>query len=268
MITAVVVDDEPPARQRLRELLADHADLAVVAEAGDVRTAAAVVIQHRPDVVFLDIQLPDDDGFGVVDLLGRAAARPAIVVTTAHADYAVRAFDVGALDYLLKPFARARLAVAVNRVRDHLAGGATSSYIPTVPIGRIPVMSGGKVRFIDVSRVETIRADRNYVRIHAGARPLLVRSTLHEIEQRLPREHFCRVSRSMIVRLDRVVEVETLPHGELALWLASGEQVISGRGNSSALRASLGLTSSTGDEFRGATRSLTQMDQPREKGTT
>jgi two-component system, LytTR family, response regulator len=268
MISAVVVDDEPPARARLRELLADHADVAVVAEAGDVRTAAAMVIQYRPDVVFLDIQLPDDDGFGVVDLIGRGAARPAVVVTTAHADYAVRAFDVGALDYLLKPFARDRLAVAVNRVRDQLAGGAANPGIQSAPISRIPVMSGGKVRFVDVSRVEIIRADRNYVRIHAGVRPLLVRSTLHEIEQRLPREHFCRVSRSAIVRLDRVVEVETLPHGELALWLASGEQVISGRGYSSALRASLGMEGSATDEFGGTTRSLTQRNQPREKGTT
>lgn len=240
MITALLVDDEPPARQRLRELLADHADVQVLAEAGGVPAAVSIITRQQPDVVFLDIQLPDDDGFGVVDLLG-GAPRPAIVVITAHADYAVKAFEIGAVDYLLKPFARARLAVALSRVRDYLANGAADSSVRTIPITRIPVMSGGKVRFIDVNRIEIIRADRNYVRIHGGARALLVRSTLREIEHRLPRDEFCRVSRSAIVRLDRVVEVETLPHGELALRLAGGEQVISGRAHSSALRVCLGI---------------------------
>ena len=243
MITALVVDDELPARQRLRELLADHADVVVLAEAREVNTAASIVQEQRPDVVFLDIQLPDDEGFGVVDLLG-GASRPAIVVISAHADYAVRAFEIGAVDYLLKPFARARLAVALQRVRDYLGNGATDPAARTVPISRIPVMSDGKVRFVDVSRIEVVRADRNYVRIHAGTRPLLVRSTLREIEQRLPRNVFCRVSRSAIVRLDRVVEVETLPHGELALRLAGGEQVISSRAYSASLRVFLGIESS------------------------
>ena len=237
MITALLVDDEPPARQRLRELLADHTDVQVLAEADGVRAAAAIVARQQPDVVFLDIQLSDDDGFGVVDLLA-GVSRPAIVVSTAHASHAVRAFDIGAVDYLLKPFSRARLAVALSRVRDHVTAGAAGR---AAPVGRIPVMSGGKVRFVDVHRIEVIRADRNYVRIHAGVRAVVVRGTLSEIERRLPREVFTRVSRSAIVRLDRVVEVETLPHGELALRLAGGEQVISGRAHSAALRTRLGI---------------------------
>jgi two-component system LytT family response regulator len=240
VITALLVDDEPPARQRLRQLLADHPDVQVLAEAGGVRAAVSTITRHRPDVVFLDIQLPDDDGFGVVDLLG-GGSRPAIVVTTAHADHAVRAFEVGAVDYLLKPFARARLAVALSRVRDHLANGTADPAVRPVPVTRIPVMSGGRVRFVELNRIEIIRADRNYVRIHTGPRALVVRSTLREIEQRLPPGEFSRVSRSAIVRLDRVVEVETLPHGELALRLAGGAQVISGRDHSSTLRALLGI---------------------------
>lgn len=240
MITALVVDDEPPARQRLRQLLADHADVHVLAEAGGVRAAVATIARHRPDVVFLDIQLPDDDGFGIIDLLG-AGSRPAIVVTTAHADHAVRAFEIGAVDYLLKPFARARLAVALSRVRDHLATGAAGTAVHPVPATRIPVLSGGKVRFVELNRIEIIRADRNYVRIHTGPRALVVRSTLRDIEQRLPPGEFSRVSRSAIVRLDRVVEVETLPHGELALRLAGGAQVVSGRDHTPALRTLLGM---------------------------
>jgi two-component system, LytTR family, response regulator len=240
VITALVVDDEPPARQRLGDLLADHADVQVVGEAGGVRSAVSIIAERRPDVVFLDIQLPDDDGFGVVDLLG-AGPRPAIVVTTAHADYAVKAFEIGAVDYLLKPFARDRLAVAMTRVRDQLGSGASDAGVRSAPVSRIPVLSGGKVRFVDVQRIDSIRADRNYVRIHAGARPVLVRSTLQEIEQRLPGDQFCRVNRSTVVRLDRVVEVETLPHGELALRLATGDQVISGRGYTSRVRVALGL---------------------------
>jgi two-component system LytT family response regulator len=110
-----------------------------------------------------------------------------------------------------------------------------------VPVTRIPVLSGGRVRFVELNRIEIIRADRNYVRIHTGPRSLAVRSTLREIEQRLPPGEFSRVSRSAIVRLDRVVEVETLPHGELALRLAGGAQVISGRDHSSTLRALLGI---------------------------
>lgn len=240
MISAILVDDEPPARRRLRELLSDHADVQVLAEAGGVHSAVTTITRVRPDVVFLDIQLPDDDGFGVVDLLGDRS-RPAIVVTTAHAVHAVRAFEIGAVDYLLKPFARARLAVALSRVRDHLANGAADQATRAAPVTRIPVMTGGKVRFVDLDRIETIRADRNYVRIYAGSRALLVRSTLRDIEHRLPRSEFSRVSRSVIVRLDRVIEVETLPHGELALRLTSGAQVISGRDHSPTIRTSLGI---------------------------
>ena len=246
MITALLVDDEAPARRRLRELLADHADVQVVAEADGVRGALAGIVRHRPDVVFLDIQLPDDDGFGVVDLLD-ARSRPAVVVTTAHAAHAVRAFEVGAVDYLLKPFARARLAVALTRVRETRTPLASPTGSPTagptsgLPVLRIPVLTGGKVRFVDVSRIELVRAERNYVRIHVGGHALLVRSTLRGLEQRLSAQEFSRVSRSAIVRLDRVVEVETLPHGELALRLSSGAQVVSGRDHSPALRVLLGL---------------------------
>jgi two-component system LytT family response regulator len=212
----------------------------VLAEARDVRSAMSIVAEEQPDVVFLDLQLPDGDGFGVVDLFG-GASRPAIVAVSAHADDAVRAFEVGAVDYLLKPIAPARLFVTLQRVRDHLGTGVVPAPARAAPVSRIPVMSGGKVRFVDVTRIEVVRADRNYVRINAGTRPVLVRSTLREMEQRLPQDQFCRVSRSAIVRLDRVVEVEAMPHGELTLRLAGGEQVISGRAYSTSLRAFLGL---------------------------
>jgi two-component system, LytTR family, response regulator len=241
MITALVLDDESPARRRLGELLAEHPDVTVVGEADDVRTAIRRIAEHAPDVVFLDISLPGGNGFELVDLLG-LEKRPAIVIVTAHSDHAVQAFEIGAVDYVLKPFARARLAVALSRVRDHLARGALVGPSGPPAVSRIPVMSAGKVRFVDVDRIESIRAERNYVRIHAGTRPMLVRTTLRQIEQRLPPQTFVRVNRSVLVRADRITEIEVLPHGELALRLAGGDQVISGRAHSAAIRTALGIT--------------------------
>lgn len=243
MITALLLDDEPPARHRLRELLAEHPDVTVADEADDLASAMRAMTEHCPDVVFLDISLPGDNGFELLDLLG-LEKRPAVVVVTAHAGHAVKAFEIGAVDYLLKPFARARLAVALSRVRDHLASQGTAGTARPAAVSRIPLTSGGKVRFVDVERIESIRADRNYVRIHAGSRPILVRTTLRQIEQRLPPRTFLRVNRSVIVRADRITEIEVLPHGELALRLAGGEQVISGRAHSGALRTALGLAGS------------------------
>lgn len=233
MIRALIVDDEPPARARLERMLDDHPDVVIAASVGDVRTALSSLADDPPDVIFLDIHLPGDDGFTVLGLLG-PRRRPAVVCTTAFAGHAVRAFDEAVVDYLLKPYSRERLAQALARVRENRQpqGPATQ---------RIAVPGATGIGFLELRQLESVRAERNYVRLHTGHQRPLLRATLREMERRLPRDQFVLVNRSLIVRIDQVVEVQPLPHGEIALRLASGEQVVSGRSYAAGIRAALGL---------------------------
>lgn len=244
----LVVDDEPPARDRLTSMLVEHPDVSLVATAGDVTQALAVMAStsadERPEVVFLDINLPGLDGFGLLDLLGRER-RPAIVCVTAHSDHAVRAFDEAAVDYLLKPYSHERLAESLERVRDAI-GPLSARPNAGTSRARLPVPSDTGVRFVDTSRLVLVRSERNYVRLHlladpAAARGLLVRSTLHDMEARLPSHEFVRANRSAVVRLDAVLELQPLHHGEALLRVAGGFEVITGRGHTPAVKAALGL---------------------------
>lgn len=251
----LVVDDEPPARDRMTTMLGEHPDVQVVAAVGDVPQALAVLngadgttTTQPVDAVFLDINLPGLDGFGLLDLLGRTR-RPAVVCVTAYCDHAVRAFDEAAVDYLLKPYSRERLAEALARVRDHVAGSSERP-APASPLTRIPVPSSTGVRFVEASRVVLVRSERNYVRLHVLGEPrtvgaptagVLVRATLTDMERRLPAGEYVRANRSAIVRLDAVVELRPLHHGEAALRLTSGHEVVTGRQHTPAIRAALGL---------------------------
>ncbi|WP_109505376.1 LytR/AlgR family response regulator transcription factor [Nocardioides speluncae] len=240
-ISALIVEDEPPARDRLREMLADHPDVVVTAEVGSVPAAMAEVVRERPDLIFLDIALPGDEGLTLVDLIGRGRGGgrvPAVVCVTAYADHAVRAFDAAVVDYLLKPFSRERLADSLARVREHLRVGAAE---PSRAVRRLPIPVSGGVRFLDVRRIDSVRAERNYVRVLAGDQRFLVRMTMKQVEDRLPAEEFVRVNRSLIVQLDRVVEMQPLAHGEVQLRLATGELVASGRTYAPRVREALGL---------------------------
>lgn len=241
-ISALIVEDEPPARDRLREMLADHPDVVITAEVGSVPAAMAEVVRDRPDLIFLDIALPGDEGLTLVDLIGRGRGgrAPAVVCVTAYADHAVRAFDAAVVDYLLKPFSRERLADSLARVREHLHAAAGADLAPRA-VRRLAIPVQGGVRFIDERRVDSVRAERNYVRVFAGDQRFLVRMTMKEMEDRLPAEEFVRVNRSLIVRLDRVVEMQPLPHGEVQLRLTTGELVVSGRTQAPRVRAALGL---------------------------
>jgi two-component system LytT family response regulator len=237
MIRTLIVDDEPPARRRLRSFLAERSDVEVVGECGTVRAAVVAIEETRPDLVFLDVQMPEGDGFGVVDALGGEGA-PAIVFVTAFSEHAVRAFDVRAVDYLLKPFARDRLWEALDRVRDHLAG----SKVETVPLRRLPVDMGRRIRLVDTDEIDYLRAEGNYVRVYAGAQSYLIRETLTGLAGRLDPDQFLRVHRSLVVRLDRVREIETLDHGEFVLRLAGGTSLITGRSFREPVRLALGLS--------------------------
>jgi two-component system LytT family response regulator len=242
-IRALLVDDEPIARRRLRRLLADEPDVEVAGEAGDVDAAADLLAARAVDVVLLDIQMPGGDGFALLERL-RAAGRPAplVVFVTAFDDHAVRAFEVAAVDYLVKPFARARVAEAVARVRRQLAHGAApalDALVARLHPGqsyrtRILVRSVGKVSFVPVEQIHWIEAEGNYVRLHTGQGRHLARETLSRLARELDPAKFVRVHRGAIVALDQVRELERSPTGDHALVLASGARLTLSRSHREA----------------------------------
>lgn len=252
-IRTLVVDDEPAARRRIVRLGGAHPDLRVVGEAGTAADAIALLESASPDLVFLDIRLPEGDGFEVVDALTAARRRrPAVVFVTAFSEHAPRAFDVHAVDYLMKPFSPERFNTALERVREHLARASpVDDPEPRVAARRLPIEVDGRVLLLDTERIDYIRAERNYVRIHAGRESHRVRGSLGAMERKLDPARFQRIHRSLIVALDRVDEVETLDHGELALRLRSGAVLVSGRTYTAALRGALGLTAASSDEVPG-----------------
>ncbi|MGC5053504.1 LytR/AlgR family response regulator transcription factor [Micromonospora sp. DT48] len=231
MIRALVVDDEPPARRRLIALLGHHPDVTVCGSCGSADEAVHAITVDRPDVVFLDVAMPGADGFTVLDEL---ADPPAVVFVTAHTRYATRAFDVAAVDYLVKPYHRERLAMALDRLRAHLRHRRPA-------VGRLAVGTGGHTRLLDPAEVDYLRADGNYVRVYVGSASYPVRATLTALLSTLDSTAFLRVHRSLAVRLDRVRDVQTLRHGELALRLRNGALLISGRSYRDEVRRALGL---------------------------
>jgi two-component system LytT family response regulator len=240
-IRAVVVDDEALARDRLRRLLAAHADVAIVAECGDGRAAIAAVRDHRPDLLLLDVQMPEVDGFAVLAAIG-ADAVPALVFVTAYDRHAVRAFEAEAIDYLVKPFDAARLARALDRVRRR--DGELRARLDALlarPPARLPVRVGERIELLDVDEVDYVVAEGNYVAVHARGRAHLVRDTLSAMARRLDPRRFVRIHRSRIVRVDRVRAIEPLFHGEYCLTLADGTRLTSARSYREPLRAALGL---------------------------
>jgi two-component system LytT family response regulator len=235
VIRTVIVDDEPPARRRLRALLADHPDVAVIAECGTVAQAADAIATDEPDLVFLDVALQEGSGF---DVLAQAADPPAVVFITAYSEHATRAFDVAAVDYLLKPYGRERLAQALERVRASLPRVADA----TRP-KRLAVDVGRRIRLVEAADIDYLRVEGNYVRLYAGPATYLVRDTLTGVVGQLDPGAFVRIHRSLAVRLDRVMEVQILPHGELALTLRTGTVLVSGRRFREQVRLALGLPS-------------------------
>jgi len=240
-LTALVVDDEPLAREGLRELLAADPDVALVREARDGREAIAAILTARPDLVFLDVQMPEVDGFGVVQAIG-AERMPAVVFVTAHDRYAIQAFEISALDYLLKPVTRDRFAQTLQRVKTRLGtrteGDPASRQIlelletiaqPRRYMKRLAVRSDGKTSFVEVAEVDWIEAAENYVKLHAGRSSHLLQVTMGAIERSLDPELFLRVHRGAIVNISRIRSLEPLLHGEYAITLASGARLRSGR---------------------------------------
>jgi two-component system, LytTR family, response regulator len=229
-LRVLIVDDESVARRRIRRLLATESDVTVVGECADGASAVSAMAKSKPELAFLDVQMPELDGFGVVRSL-TPAELPAIVFVTAYDRYALRAFDVQAIDYLLKPFTRERFRTALTRARERLHARSNhdrlarlidhlsaSQHYPA----RIAVRTGDRFVVVDWSDVDWIEAADNYVTLHIGAREYLVRDTLASIERQLDPDRFARIHRSAIIQLDRVAELHPATHGDVDVVLRDG----------------------------------------------
>ena len=248
MIRVLIVDDEPIARRGIRHQLRGEADLEVIGECGDGAAAIDAITGLAPDLVFLDIQMPEVGGFDVVEAIG-VARMPAVVFVTAYDEHALRAFDVHAVDYVLKPIDRHRFRTAVERARRRLAhapgqqleerelsldrriaaaleelGRPAHDYAK-----RLAIKGDGRVMLVDVDEVDRLEAAGNYVEVHSGARHHLVRETMASLEARLDPSRFVRVSRSSIVNATRVRELQPMFNGDFVVVLRDGTKVAGSR---------------------------------------
>jgi two-component system LytT family response regulator len=215
-IQAIVVDDESLARRNLTVLLRRDPDIGSVAECGSGLEAIEEIRKSKPDLVFLDVQMPECDGFDVLELLG-GDLPPTIIFVTAHDEYALRAFEAGALDYLLKPFDDARFGRALTRAKEKLA-----HYLPPRrAIERLVVRSQGQVLFLSVEDIDWIEAAGYYACLHVGSDTHILRRSLSELEQDLGDEKFIRIHRSIVVNLDRIRGLELQTTGEYDVVLKS-----------------------------------------------
>ncbi len=249
-IRAVIADDEPYARERLRELCALEPDVAVVGEAAHGAEAIRQIEATKPDLLLLDIQMRGTDGFGVLRSLA-TGQRPLVVFVTAHDQYAVDAFDVDAVDYLLKPFDRERFSRAIGRVRERLAGGLTKSLSQrvssavresTAAARRLVVERDGRLFFIPQDKIDYIEAKRNYVDIRTRERTFTIRWTMQQAEAALDPGTFLRVHRSVIINTRKIREMQRWFCGEYIITLTSGYRVTSGRAYRDRIREHLERT--------------------------
>lgn len=216
-IRTLIVDDEALARRNLTILLGHDPDIGEIIECGSGAEAIDKIKRFKPDLVFLDVQMPECDGFDVLEMLG-AEMSAALIFVTAHDTYALRAFDVGALDYLLKPFDDARFERALTRAKAQIGQSATRRKAAQ----RLVVKSPGQVVFIDVATIDWIEAADYYACLHVGANTHLIRRSIADLERDLCGLDFARIHRSTIVNLNRVAKLELQSSGELAVALQSG----------------------------------------------
>jgi two-component system LytT family response regulator len=219
-IRALVVDDEPLARSNLTVLLRRDPAIEVVRECGSGEDALKEIRGSKPDLVFLDVQMPECDGFDVLEMLG-GELPPAVVFVTAYDQYALRAFEAGALDYLLKPFDNARFDRALGRAKERIAHDRN----PPPALDKFVVKSAGQVSFLKASEIDWIEAADYYSCLHVGARTHLLRRSMAELDDELDQTVFCRIHRSTIVRLDRVRGMKLNESGEYDVLLEDGTKL-------------------------------------------
>jgi len=232
-IRTLIVDDEPLARAMLRSFLAEDAEIEVIGECGDGYTAVEMIESAAPDLVFLDIQIPDLDGFGVLRAL-EPSAIPNVVFVTAYDQFALKAFEVNAIDYLLKPFDRERFEQTLERAKRQITLQKREDVSEALlrmlgeqsarpqPVRRILVRSGGKAFFLRPDEISWIEAQGNYVALHARAQSFLLRQTISDLEKQLDPAKFQRIERSTIVNLDTIREMHPAGRGEYEIVLDDG----------------------------------------------
>jgi two-component system LytT family response regulator len=244
--SVLIVDDEPLAREGLRMLLMGDPQIAAISEAKNGREAVTAIRESRPDLVFLDVQMPEMDGFHVIQEVG-PERMPAVVFVTAHDQYAIRAFEINALDYLLKPVTAERFHQSLERAKARLSGGEEmgrrmvslleAMANPSLYAKRLAVRSGTRTLFVPVEDIEWIQAAENYVELHLGAGCHLLQTTMNTIEASLDPEMFLRIHRSLIVNVGRIKELQPAGHGEYVVVLRSGVRLQSGRSYHEKLKA-------------------------------
>jgi two-component system LytT family response regulator len=234
-IRAIIVDDEPLAREKLAGFLEDEFDFEVVAECADGKSAVETIDAESPDLIFLDVQMPEMNGFEVLENLDSI---PNVIFVTAFDQYALQAFDVHAVDYLLKPYDRERFQEAVARAREHLgrdAMGSMQEHLETLLQKvkgdrpkypeRLVIKTSGRVVFLKVEDIDWIDAAGNYVKIHGGGETHMLRETMTGLEERLDPKKFLRIHRSTIVHVDRIKELQQQFHGDYVVVLDGGQRL-------------------------------------------
>jgi two-component system, LytTR family, response regulator len=234
-VRALIVDDEPLARQRVRLLLSEEADVEIAGECADGVEAVEKITALKPDLLFLDVQMPEMDGFEVLQQIAPERL-PVVIFTTAYDEHALRAFDAHALDYLLKPFKPERFKEAVQRARelitDQQAGAAARGLLEllgerpaaTQHLSRLAVKTSDRVLFVNVEDIDAIEAAGKYAVVHVGKENHVLRETMNSLETHLPPARFLRISRSVIVNIARVQELQPMFKGENVVVLKSGQR--------------------------------------------
>lgn len=242
-IRTIIVDDEPLGRSRIAALLEDEDDIDIVGQCGDGAEASRVIEESKPDLLFLDVQIPEMTGFELLDSLDHTNP-PVVIFVTAHDEFALRAFDVHALDYLLKPFDDERFYRALDRAREHLRDHDAATLRRRLKdflqdtteiqnghasehrrLTRIVVKEGDRILFLKVDDIDWIEAADYYAKIHVGSAAYMIRETLANLEQQLDPERFVRIHRSSIVNLDRVQEMQPWFHGAFVVMLEDGTEL-------------------------------------------
>jgi two-component system LytT family response regulator len=252
-IRTLVVDDEPLARERLTSLLAAEPDIEVIGQCRDGEEAVRAIMDHSPDLVVLDVQMPAMNGFEVIEAVG-SERMPLVIFVTAYDQHALKAFQVRALDYVLKPFDRDRFQEALQRARAHIQRDETGDLGRRLlalvkdlrrdqpKTDRLVVKSGGRLFFLRTDEIDWIEASGNYVRLHVGTTSHLLRETMNAIEGRLDPEKFFRIHRSRIVNMERIQEMQPWLNGEYAVVLRTGTRLTLSRGYREKLQERLART--------------------------
>lgn len=235
-IRTLIVDDEPIARDRVRRMLREESDIEIVGESGNGKEAVAFINENKPDLVFLDIQMPEMTGFEALQEINPNKT-PAIIFVTAYDQYAIQAFDVHAIDYLLKPFNRERFKRAIERAREQVEKATSGKIDQRLAslladltnskkyLERLVVKSVGRVFFLRTDEVDWIEAAGNYAKLHVGREGHLIRETMNGLESKLNPDKFLRIHRSTLVNIDRIKELNPLFSGDYTVMLKNGTEL-------------------------------------------